>query len=190
MGRTGRKRIDARPFIAVAVATLMTVSAWTEGRDGAEDGGKYSFSGGFLINEYVDDFGLGVQVGMPHAWERLSGRITGTVQFSRAADWEPWGTLQIGLVGTQPVVNEFARFYGEGGVVMAFPGGPNTKKLGVGGYGLFGFEFFTGIDSPVSYFVELGASGCGLEADMADGAFMLNGFRVQAGFRGYPFRKE
>ena len=77
---------------------------------------------GFLINEYAGNFGLGAQVTSPFIFDILALRLTGSVQFSAEGNWEPWGMLQAGIVGASKIVSDFARFYGEGGVVLAFPG--------------------------------------------------------------------
>lgn len=182
------RRVGRRFAAAMLLTAVAVIRMWGDAPTEISNGGSSSFSAGFLLNEYVDDFGIGLQIGMPYAWERLSVRVTGTLQLSRAADWKPWGTVQMGLIGAHPVMFKFARFYGEGGVILAFPGEMSSEKIAVGGYGHFGFEFFPEVGGPVSYFLEVGGTECGLKADLTGGALMLKGFRIQAGFRGYPFK--
>ena len=168
-------------LIIVAAASLAPLGAETKPSTG--------MSFGFTLNEYVDDFGLGVQITSPFLFNAVGLRLTGTTQFSRS-DWSPWWTVQAGLVGTSGLVAGFARFYGEGGAVLAFPSASVSSAFHAwGGYGHFGFEFFTAEESPIAYYIEAGATGSGLTADKAGGALILNGFRIQVGFRGYPWRK-
>lgn len=171
-------------------ATLLVLAIITLGA-GADQESAAETSFGFLLNEYVDDFGLGAQITSPFLFDILAFRVTGTVQFSRINDWAPWGTLQAGILGGSKLVSGFARFYGEGGAILAFPdSGLSTAQTAWGGYGHFGFEFFTGIDSPIAYFLEVGATGSGLRADKQSGSLILNGLRIQVGFRGYPFKRR
>lgn len=156
---------------------------------GAQERRRYGASAGMVLNEYADDFGIGIQLSSPFIFDVLAFRLTGTMQFSRVADWVPWWTAQAGLTGSGKIVAGFARFYGEGGAVLAFPDSSmSSADYGWGGYGVFGFEFFTGVESPVSYYLEVGATGSGLRADLAGGSLILNGLRIQVGFRGYPFK--
>ena len=94
--------------------------------------------------------------------------------------WGVGGTVQTGLIGASGLVSGFTRLYGEGGVLLAFP------YYGVSS-GQFGFEFFTGDESPVSYFLEVGSIGCGLRFDKLSNTLIFNGLRIQVGFRGYSF---
>ncbi len=76
------------------------------------------------------------------------------------------------------MVADFARFYGEGGFLLAIPNkDSNRSSLIWGGYGHFGFEFFTGTQSSLSYFLEVGGTGS---------TVTLNGLHITVGFRLYP----
>ncbi|MCG8452318.1 MAG: hypothetical protein MI717_03940 [Spirochaetales bacterium] len=151
-----------------------------------------STSFGFVLNEYADDFGIGLQVSSPYIADVVVFRATGTMQFNKAAAWTPWWTAKLGVAGASSLVGDFARFYGEGGAIAAFPGSNlSSHSYGIGGYGLFGFEFFMSTESPLSYFLEIGAIGCGLRADRINGEpLLVNGLTIQVGFRGYPFRSK
>ncbi len=56
------------------------------------------------------------------------------------------------------MVDDRIFIYGEGGGLVLFPSATfSTEKIRMGGYGLFGFEFYP---SPrFSYFIELGGMG-------------------------------
>ena len=172
-------------WIAVAVVLTSLVSFVSADEDRAA-----AASIGYSLNEYADNFGLGLELTTPFFFDSLAFRADGTVQFSADANWKPWFTTRLGAVGAAPLVADFARFYGEGGVIFAFPGDAlSSSFFGIGGYGHFGFEFFTGTESPISYFLEAGGIGSGLRADkLASSPMLLNGFYLRVGFRGYPYK--
>ena len=173
----------------LAVAILASSQAGAVESSGTVEQRAFNMSFGSIMNQYVDDFGLGVQVTSPYLFDALALRLSGTVQFSRQADWDIWGTVQAGLVGSAGIVAGFTRLYGEGGAVLAFPSGQvSSAGHAWGGYGVFGFEFFTAEASPISYYIEIGATGSGLRADLADNSLIMNGLRIQVGFRGYPWK--
>ena len=103
--------------------------------------------------------------------------------------WSPYGTYQLGVIGVGGMAGGFARFYGEGGVVLITPSSDfSNSSTEIGGYGLFGFEFFMSSDPdvPVSYFIELGGIGSGAKADKVFGSpIYSNGFLISVGFRVY-----
>jgi hypothetical protein len=77
--------------------------------------------------------------------------------------------------------------YAEGGIVFLFPNPVfSDDDINLGGYGLFGFEFFFTEETSrnPSYFIELGGIGTGAVADkIATNPLYANGFLISVGFR-------
>jgi hypothetical protein len=99
--------------------------------------------------------------------------------------WMPYSNVSLGLIGISAVIVEHIRLYGEGGTVLLFPSDSfSSKSIVVGGYGLFGFEFF--MDKNGCYFIELGGIGTGAVADkVLSKPIYSNGFTISTGFRFY-----
>jgi len=96
--------------------------------------------------------------------------------------WSPYGMLQLGLVGGDGVVKKNMRFYGEGGLVVIMPNDEFSANNTVGGYGLFGFEFF--LAKPISFHTEMGGMGTGGTAEKSVGKpIYANGFLTNVGAR-------
>jgi hypothetical protein len=159
-----------------------------------ERANKFSF--GFQLNSYQNDFGLGIQLTSPYfAQGAVAIRGRANMQFyqylnnDNKTTWSPYGTYQLGVIGVGGTAGGFARFYGEGGIVLITPSSDfSSLSTEIGGYGLFGFEFFMSSDPkvPVSYFIELGGIGTGATADKVAGSpIYSNGFLISVGFRGY-----
>ena len=143
-------------------------------------GGVYasdSFSVGFELGELGSDLIFGGRFTTPWLFEgHVAARVAGDVAFNTSTAWSPYGTFRLGLLGSSGMINNFARLYGEGGG-MLYWNEDSAGSLVIGGYGLFGFEFFTGEDSPVAYFIEAGTNGSVLSR--------LSGFDVRTGFSFY-----
>ncbi len=148
---------------------------------------------GFNVNRFQNDFGLGLHLVSPYfANSKAAVRIGGNLQWfeyvdeNEEATWSPYGNVQVGIRGRQGVVDDKIYIYGEGGGMILFPNTAfSSEKTRLGGYGLFGFEFYT---SPrFSYFVELGGMGAGARADkLFSGPIFSNGFATTVGFRIIP----
>jgi hypothetical protein len=181
--------------LATVIITLFSLSLPAEAQDKLPDrANKFSF--GFHLNNYQQDFGLGLNVTSPYiasGWVAFRGRAN--MQFHQHLDtensttWSPYGSFQLGVIGVGGVAGGFARFYGEGGLMLILPNADfSSSSTEIGGYGLFGFEFFMATDPavPVSYFIELGGVGAGATADKIPGnPIYSNGFLISVGFRGY-----
>jgi len=147
---------------------------------------------GFNVNRFQDDFGLGLHLVSPYfANAKAAVRVGGNLQWFQFTDgnevtWSPYGNIQLGIRGRQPVVDDRIYIYGEGGGLLLLPNAAfSSEKTRMGGYGLFGFEFYT---SPrFSYFVELGGMGAGARADqLLSKPIYSNGFVTTVGFRIIP----
>lgn len=148
-----------------------------------------SFSAGFQLHDFSDDFGGGINLTTPWFWNKRGAlRLTQDIVFNDIKNWLPYSSTRLGLVGSSGLVHTFLRLYGEGGLqVLA-----NNKKItsdmvSLSGYGHFGFEFFTNSESNYgSYYIELGSSGIGTRADKLEGKQLIfNGFCIGVGTRHY-----
>jgi len=97
--------------------------------------------------------------------------------------WTPYSNISFGLIGVGGEIGNFARLYGEGGFILLLPNNEfSSESNELGGYGLFGFEFYT--YEHFNYFIELGATGTGAVADkVAGNPIYSNGFLINVGFR-------
>lgn len=136
-----------------------------------------SLSIGFELGEVGPDLVVGCRVTTPWLLEgHVAARISGDLAWNTSNDWSPYGIFKVGLIGSSGMVNEFARFYGEGGG-MLFWDEDSAGTLVIGGYGLFGFEFLVSESFPLSYFIEAGTNGSSL--------VRLTGFDIRTGLSVY-----
>ncbi|MBU1693654.1 MAG: hypothetical protein KKC51_06790 [Verrucomicrobia bacterium] len=143
---------------------------------------------GFQINQYQDDFGLGLTMTSPYVRDAFAFRLRGNLMFNEnvrvnETDWDSYYNFTAGLVGVAGTVNESIRLYGEGGLIGLFP---SSKFSGdafiLGGYGLFGFEFH--MDARRNYFIELGGVGTDARKDkIPNRPIYSNGMLISTGFR-------
>lgn len=155
---------------------------------------------GFAVHRFQDDFGLGAVVASPSFLDGLM-RIAaggGVAWYPHALNdegfeaWKGYGHARLVLEAGARVPGTPLRLYGFGGATTLFaPNGLSSKTVHVGGIGGFGFEFrfknlTRGVDSPVSYFVELGGIGTGARANRLPAhPIFANGFLITAGMRFY-----
>ena len=150
---------------------------------------------GFSINQFQNDFGLGINVTSPFICNgSLAFRISENYQWLQYIDgdntvWSGYNNIRIGVIGAGVTIKEQIRLYGEGGMTLIFPNSSfSSENLFFGGYGVFGFEFlFYNINkTPGSYFIELGGIGSGASADkVLNNPVFSNGFIISTGFRIY-----
>ena len=147
---------------------------------------------GFSVNQVQNDFGLGLHLVSPYfANSKAAVRAGGNLQWFQHTEgneitWSPYGSMQVGIRGRQPVIDDRVFIYGEGGALILFPGSKfSSESTRFGGYGLFGFELYT--SQRFSYFIELGGAGAGARADKLPlKPIYSNGFVATAGFRVVP----
>ncbi|MEQ8909889.1 MAG: hypothetical protein RIC95_11890 [Vicingaceae bacterium] len=152
---------------------------------------KKGFEIGFQLNEYHQDFGLGLNVTTPYLIkEYVAIRLRANSQFLQHLDpksltetWTPYQNLSLGFFGHRAMIHEKIGLYGEGGILGIFPNDDFSKEdFVIGGYGLFGFEFYF-VDQ-FSYFIEAGGVGSGAKADkLPTEPIYSNGFLINVGFR-------
>lgn len=151
---------------------------------------KMPFRVGFQLQELQGDFGLGLNldVSLPGKWPtvRIAGNwhwleILGETR-SQTASFQ---TIRLGLANKGWEVADKIKVYGEGGALFLLPENAlSGDPLATGGYGLFGFEFFTEKMNGSALFLQVGGTAVGRrverrEAVPAFGAGLLLG----AGFR-------
>jgi hypothetical protein len=146
---------------------------------------------GFQLNQYQKDFGYGLSLTSPlFAHEKMALRLRGNLMYLEhlkdgEITWTPYANVSLGLIGVGGYVTENIRLYGEGGVIGLIPNNDfSSKELIIGGYGLFGFEFF--MQKGFNYFIEIGGVGTGATAEkVATKPIYSNGLSISTGFRAY-----
>lgn len=158
---------------------------------------KDGFGIGFKLNQVKQDFGLGIDLSSPLFLHNSLGLRLHTLYFFREyynpdedeSVWTPYFTGRFGFVGIGGRPHPAIRLYGEGGIIFGIPDAEFSSQSNFfGGYGLFGFEFFMseGYNEVASYYIELGGTGTGAEADKLPGKVIYqNGFTIGTGFRLY-----
>lgn len=143
---------------------------------------------GFQLNQYQKDFGFGLNYGSPLFFESIGVRVKYNLMFyehikDSVTTWSPYSNFSLGLIGIGGTVGSHIRIYGEGGVLLILPSSNfSSKSYQIGGYGLFGFEFFN--SSGFNYFIEIGGVGSGATADkLPYQPIYSNGLSISTGFR-------
>lgn len=153
-------------IISIGLIFIITAGAFAE----------RSLSAGYEIGEIGNDFLMGGRVTSPFMFGGYAAvRIAGDTAWNRT-DWSPYGFFRAGLIGSSGLINDVIRLYGEGGVSLLWNADGSGRSV-FGGYGLFGFEFFTGKNSPLSYFIEMGTLGSSVSR--------LTGFNTRTGLSVY-----
>lgn len=170
-------------FLALIVFGLIGVA------NGQEEKISNKFGMGFQLNQYQNDFGLGLNMTSPYfAHNRIAVRLRGNLMANEHVKnnetiWTLYSNISLGLIGVAGKVGDFIRLYGEGGIVGLFPSDEfSSEEFVFGGYGLFGFEFYA--NSKSNYFIEIGGIGTGATADnITNKPIYSNGLLISTGFR-------
>ena len=147
------------------------------------------FGLGGQLTQHQQDFGLGLQLTSPFfVGNSLALRLRGNLMWNQHVQdqettWSPYSNVSLGLVGAGQQIGNSIRLYGEGGIVLLFPSGEfSDESLVLGGYGVFGFEFF--MAKFINYYIELGGIGTGATANLVPNKpIYSNGFLINVGFR-------
>ncbi|MGB5654881.1 MAG: hypothetical protein WBM56_13720 [Robiginitalea sp.] len=149
-----------------------------------------SFRIGFHLRELAGDFGLGLNLDLPTPQNWPTIRLAGTWQWQEipegtSFDKASYLTLRAGVASKSFQIQERIRAYGEGGLLGVLPSDElSENSFELGGYGLFGFEFFVEQYGLSSLFLEVGASSAGNGLETRPGVPSFGtGFWVGAGFR-------
>jgi hypothetical protein len=180
--------------ITLCMCMALTVTAYAQKEDKDMEGrptkAAQKIALGYHLTDVQNSFGVGLNITSPYFWESMAIRLRANMQFLQhiptaapaATVWSPYGMLQLGLVGGDGIVKKNMRFYGEGGVVFIMPNDEFSANSTVGGYGLFGFEFF--LAKPIAFHIEMGGMGTGGTAEKSVGKpIYANGFLTNVGVR-------
>lgn len=171
-------------LIAATALLLFTYANVLEAQD------KKPFRAGFQLQEMQGDFGLGVNFDVPLPGWLPSLRLAGNwhwlgIPGETSVQTASFQSIRLGIAPDGWQVAEKIRVYGEGGALFLLTGSDlSPEGFSTGGYGLFGFEFFTEKINGSSLFLEVGGTAAGRRLDRLEnipafGAGMLLG----AGFR-------
>lgn len=144
---------------------------------------------GGQLTQHQQDFGLGLHLTSPYfANDKIALRLRGNLVWNQHLEdnettWSPYSNVSFGLTSVSCETGNFIRLYGEGGIMLLFPSDNFSSESSVlGGYGLFGFEFF--LNKQSNYFIEIGGVGTGATADkVAEKPIYSNGLLINVGFR-------
>lgn len=147
------------------------------------------FGLGFQLNETGGDFGLGLNLHSPALIkESIQIRLRANAMYLEYANqeeitWEPYYTIMLGLSSVSTKISEAVALYGEGGVVLLLSSDTySSSATEIGGYGIFGFEFY--FADSFTYFLEAGGVGIGAVADKVENKpIYANGFLMSVGWR-------
>lgn len=172
-----------------AIVLSLTLLGWM-GTAHAQQARVYDGIGvGIQLSQYQRDFGVGLNVTSPYvANDKVAVRLRGNVMYNEHVQgdettWTPYANASLGVIGASRIIENLARLYGEGGVVGVFPSDEfSSEDFVLGGYGLFGFEFF--MSDSNNFFIEIGGVGTGATADrVVQEPIYSNGLLISTGFR-------
>jgi len=171
------------------ILAVITLSILT-GALAQDSNANKSFALGMQIGQYQKDFGMGIHVSSPYfLYKKVTIRVKYNFMWHEHLDasndivWTSYSNLSVGLVGLAGEISDFARIYGEGGLLFLFPSSKfSSESSEMGGYGLLGFELMP--NAHTAYFIEVGGAGTGARADKIPGeAVYSNGLIITAGLR-------
>jgi hypothetical protein len=180
----------------IMLLILVLAACKIQGQDNPAKGSNASnhFSVGYNLNQLGKDFGVGININSPYIKGVFAIKASENYQWVETfngtnTEWIGYHNIRIGVASASGFVSENIRLYGEGGTtILVVNSKISNQTVSVGGYGLFGFEVFTGKkeSSHFSYFIELGGIGTGANASNLDHKPLLsNGFLASVGFRVY-----
>lgn len=168
--------------IACLLSLLTTPSAKAQN-------GK-AFRVGFQTQELKGDFGLGLSLDIPLPARGLGLRLVGNnywLEIPGKTDNQivAFQTIRVGLAPDGWPVGEKIRVYGEGGALFIVPNDAmSPDDFVAGGYGVFGFEFYTKSMFGSSIFIEAGGCSTGVQTERREGVPAFGaGMILGAGFR-------
>lgn len=181
-------------MLRIALISLLSVGLIAIHSSAAQENSVSSKLGfGMQLGQYQDDFGIGLHLTSPYfLHNNIALRVRGNIMWNEhpgsdnKITWSSYSNLSFGLIGVAGRIKDFARLYSEGGIIFLYPSSNfSTANYEIGGYGLFGFEFF--FDPKMNYFIEIGGVGTGAIKDKIPGEpIYSNGLMVNVGFR-YAF---
>lgn len=142
---------------------------------------------GFHLNQYQNDFGMGLNINSPYFWhKRMAIRLRTNLMYlehlsNEETIWSPYFSTSLGIIGIGGNIGKI-RLYGEGGILLLFPNNAfSSENFLLRSYGNFGFEFF--MSKGCNYFIELGGVGGGVAELIENKPLYGNGFLISVGTR-------
>lgn len=169
---------------------LITIISFTYLNGYSQEKMPDDFAFGYHLSNINDNFGLGLDITSPYfAADHIALRLRANYSWlehigtNLSETWTGYTNVSLGIVSVGGTINDNIRLYGEGGIIGILPNSEfSSEDFELGGYGLFGFEFF--MQKHFSYYIELGGVGSGARADkIFTDPFYSNGFVTQVGFR-------
>jgi hypothetical protein len=145
---------------------------------------------GFQLNQFQQDFGLGINVASPAFLNQsVCLRLRANAMFHQyvnddlKSDEETYSNIMLGFSSASYKINDAIALYGEGGAIAILPSSEfSSSSVEVGGYGIFGFEFY--FYDGFCYFLEAGGIGSSASADeLPNAPIYSNGFLMSVGFK-------
>ena len=182
------KNMKKNIFLALA---LTMISLTSTGQDDQPINSGFGFGG--QVVQFQRDFGIGLNLTSPYfANDGMAVRLKANFMFhehvqnlitTTTTTWTPYQNISLGIVGVGGKIGDYIRLYGEGGAIVLLPSSTfSSTDVEMGGYGVFGFEFF--MDRCVNYYIEIGGVGTGAVADkVANEPIYSNGLIINVGFR-------
>lgn len=176
----------------IGVLMLLLLAGFTVQLAADETTKANGFAFDLRIMDSQGDFGLGIGVLSPPMFKILHIQAgvelnwkNGIPQVATDYTWIPFFKGRLGIVGAADIGNGIGRLYGGGGMLLAWADGIRAANtLVLGGYGIFGFEFWLEPGQNLAYFIEVGGEGSGGRADRLQGSpFFANGFTIASGVR-------
>ncbi|NLT52637.1 MAG: hypothetical protein GXX85_17170 [Ignavibacteria bacterium] len=171
----------------LSLIALLSVATLLQGQQRSFD----KFSYGIQIVNFHNEFGIGAHILSPE-FKNLRVNFRSNLNWLNHPDeqnnqtWSEFLTAQIGINYQRSITNRIS-LYSEGGIVSVFPNPDfSDESTSIGGYGLFGFEFFLTENTKrnPSYFIELGGIGTSVTANkIISNPIYANGFLISVGFR-------
>ncbi len=171
-----------RTLLMLIIFISLSVSAQETKKDG--------LSFGFQLNQFQNDFGLGANFSSPSIFNnsvtirlRLNAMFYEYVNENLKTEWQPYGNIMLGFSSSSYRISDAIALYGEGGIIGILPSSNfSNSSFELGGYGIFGFEFYFSDD--FCYFLEVGAVGSGATADkIKTEPIYSNGFIMSVGWK-------
>lgn len=143
---------------------------------------------GYQLNEFGDDFGVGLTLLSPQMYKRFHINVSYDYQYLRyqtiiEEDWKPYQQLRLGFITKSPLIKGKLDVYGGGGLLVGFlPNSMDSEKVRFGGSGTFGFSLYW--YEGFTYFFEMGGTGGLGSASKLNGKPLIgNGLYKSVGFR-------
>ncbi len=158
-----------KKLVILTVMVVLAATTWAEGTKGE------NLSLGYKLEEINNNFGLHLDVVSPKIFKFFNVRASGGFVADHMDFDDYHNSFLLGVRGSGGAVSDVISLYGEAGLITI----KDSDEYLFGGYGLFGFEFFTSenFKSPVSYFIELGTNNCSDD--------LYSGFTTNVGVRYY-----